>query len=230
MKLAYVVDFDGTITCKDVTTVLAKRYAGEAGAEISERYRRGEIGMRGWLTGMARQLSAGSEQMLATAFEASAIAAGFDSFIHSAHDQGNPVYISSDGFGFYIKPILERAGHLSYIDGIYKNRLLFKNSAAGINVEIPHANRDCSICGNCKAALVVRLKKDGYRVIYIGNGLNDRYGASHADMIYARAGDRLAEFCSDQGMAFTPFEDFHDIVGFAEPLPPAGPNEPLCDP
>ena len=229
VKLAYVVDFDGTISRIDITSVLARRYAGAAAAEIGERYRRGEFGMKGWLLGMASHFSAGREQMLSTAFEAAELKPGFASFVSSAHDSGSPVYIASDGFGFYMEPILEQYGCLSYIERIYGNRLIFEDDAA-VTVETPHANPSCDRCGNCKAAHVVRLKDSGYRVVYIGNGFNDRYGASHADMIFARAGDRLAQYCRAHEMAFTPFNDFNDISGFVYPQPLSNPNDPLCDP
>lgn len=229
VKLAYVVDFDGTITRSDVTSALAKRYAGGAAPEISDRYRRGIIGMKEWLLEMVGHFSAGREQMLSTAFEAAEIKPGFASFVRSAYEIGSPVYIASDGFGFYIKPILERYSHLSYIERIYGNRLIFEEGAA-VTIEMPHANPACDRCGNCKAAHVVRLRDSGHRVVYIGNGFNDRYGASHADMIFARAGDRLAQYCRAHEMAFEPFNDFNDISGFSYPQPLSSPNEPLCHP
>ena len=43
---AYMVDFDGTISSNDITSLLAKRLPGGGGADYS-RYRQGEIGCEG---------------------------------------------------------------------------------------------------------------------------------------------------------------------------------------
>lgn len=229
MKLAYVVDFDGTITGNDITSILAKQYAGPAASEVYRRYRQGEIGMKGWLEEMVRYFPADREQMLSIAFASADFRPGFAQFIRSAHDSGRPVYIASDGFSFYMEPILERHGFLKYIDGIYGNRLII-GSGDSVTIETPHSNLTCDLCGNCKASHVVGLKDNGCRVVYIGNGLNDRYGASHADLIFARAGDRLAEYCTFHKIAFTPFDDFNEIIGFTFPHKLINLNDPLCNP
>ncbi len=229
MKMAYVVDFDGTVTRTDITSILAKKYAGSAASEVYRFYREGKIGMKRWLEEMVRHFPADREQMLAIAFEAADFEPGFAQFLKFAHDSGRPVYIASDGFGFYIEPILERYGLLKYISGIHSNMLII-GSGDSVTIETPHANPTCDICGNCKASHVVELKKKGYRVIYIGNGFNDRFGASHADLIFARTGDRLAEYCAANNILFVPFADFYDIIDFIYPEKLADVGRPLCTP
>ena len=228
MNLAYVIDFDGTITNKDVTSVLVGRYGGLIAKEATHRYLKGEIGMNEWLNELVCCLPNDMEQLLSVALEASELMPGFKSFIKTIRDSGRRAYIASDGFGFYMETILEKHGILKYFDGVFGNLLTIRNN--NMYIEIPHANPSCDRCGNCKAAHVVRLKDSGYRVVYIGNGFNDRYGASHADMIFARAGDNLAQYCRDHEMAFTPFNDFNDISGFVYPQSLSNPNKPLCDP
>ena len=46
MKMAYVVDFDGTVTRTDITSILAKKYAGSAASEVYRFYREGKIWMK----------------------------------------------------------------------------------------------------------------------------------------------------------------------------------------
>lgn len=229
VKLAYVVDFDGTVTRKDITSILAKTYAGQAASEVYRLYREGKIGMRRWLEEMVRHFPGDYEQMLALALAAADFKPGFAQFLIFAHESGSPVYIASDGFGFYIEPILERQGLLEYISGIYCNSLVI-GSNGSVAIETPHGNPTCDICGNCKAMHVVKLKEKGFRVVYIGNGFNDRYGASHADFIFARAGDRLAEYCAANNIPFVPFADFYDIIQFSYPDKMADVGRPLCTP
>lgn len=216
MKLAYVVDFDGTITRRDITSSLARQYAGPAMQEINRRYRDGEMGTRVWLQEIVRYFPADREELCALADKTAELKPGFDLFLETAHSSGEPVFIASDGFSFYMEPILERQGLLRYIDAIYGNRLIIGEEGS-VSMELPYANPTCDVCGNCKASHVVALKDQGYKVVFIGNGFNDRYGASHADLIFARAGDPLAGFCTAQRIPFVPFNDFHDIVGFTLP-------------
>ena len=153
---------------------------------------------------------------------------GFAQFARSLKRR-RPLYIASDGFGFYIEPILKQHGYLKYITGIYSNNIRPEENGA-VTIETPFANHTCTVCGNCKAAHVLSLKKDGYRVVYIGNGLNDRFGAAHADLVFARAGDPLADFCAAQQMDFHRFYDFFAITAFAYPENFENKNIPLCNP
>lgn len=229
VMLAYLVDFDGTISSNDITSLLAKRFAGPAAAQIYSRYRQGEIGMRGWLKEIAGHFPADLEKLLSAACEAAAFTPGFAQFAGFARAAGRPLYIASDGFGFYIKPILKRHGYLEYITAIYSNNLRLGDNGR-VTIEIPYANHRCSVCGNCKAAHVCSLKEEGYRVVYIGNGLNDRFGAAHADLVFARAGDPLADFFAAQQMAFHRFNDFYEIIAFDYPENFENRNIPLCSP
>ena len=109
------------------------------------------------------------EKLLSAACEAAAFTPGFAQFAGFARAAGRPLYIASDGFGFYIKPILKQHGYLEYITAIYSNNLRLGDNGR-VTIEIPYANHRCSVCGNCKAAHVCSLKEEGYRVVYIATG------------------------------------------------------------
>ena len=228
VEIAYVVDFDGTITGSDITGILADKYAGPAASDFYLLYKEGKIGMKRWLEEMVSHLPADQEEMLSIAIAAADLKPGFAQFLQFAHESGRPFYIASDGFGLYMEPILEQHGLMKYISGIFSNSLII--GSGSVDIETPHGNPTCAICGNCKASHVVGLKEKGYRVVYIGNGFNDRFGASHADLIFARTGDRLAEYCSAHNIAFVPFSDFNDVIEFTFSEKLTGANHPLCTP
>lgn len=213
-KIAYVLDFDGTVTEKDITSAMARHYGGEHYPECSAAYHRGEFGMKEWLERMSAHLPTDGEAVLAFARERAALRPGLKVFLRSVHRQGHPLYIASDGFGLYIEPILEMHGCRDYVTGIFRNRTLEGNGQ--LKTLTPHAHRSCPVCGNCKAALVSGLLEEGYRVLYVGDGFNDRFAAAYADIIFAR--DRLAAACTAAGIPYQPWDNFHDLLKGADPV------------
>jgi 2-hydroxy-3-keto-5-methylthiopentenyl-1-phosphate phosphatase len=207
-KTAYVVDFDGTVTAVDLSTELARHFGGERFLEIENQYRQRKLGMRGWLDNMSALLPADFKLLLDFALKQAVLRPGFKDFLVYAREKGRPVSIASDGFGFYIEPILEKFGCLEYIDVVNKNTALPRDGGA-LRIETPHRHATCPVCGNCKAGHVLKLKKDGWRVVFTGDGSNDRFGASWSDQIFAR--DRLAHYCREHGVPFHPWEDFYDL-------------------
>ena len=185
-KTAYVVDFDGTVTAVDLSTGLARHFGGERFRKIESLYRQRKIGMRGWLDGMSALLPADFDLLMAYVADHAVIRPGFQDFVRFAREQGRPVAIASDGFGFYIEPVLERFGCLEYIDTIYCNKALPREDGT-LRIEIPYRHPTCTVCGNCKPNHA-ELKRQGWKVIYIGDGSNDRFGASWSDYILPATG------------------------------------------
>jgi hypothetical protein len=50
--------------------------------------------------------------------------------------------------------------------------------------------------------------------VVIGDGMSDRYGAAHAEVIFGKR--RLAELCEIEGWPYTPWETFADIAAWVE--------------
>jgi 2-hydroxy-3-keto-5-methylthiopentenyl-1-phosphate phosphatase len=63
-----------------------------------------------------------------------------------------------------------------------------------------------------KDDLVLRLKRQGKRVIYIGDGSYDFKAALASDLAFAVKGSKLARLCQREGIAFTEFLDFAEVV------------------
>jgi 2-hydroxy-3-keto-5-methylthiopentenyl-1-phosphate phosphatase len=224
---AYVVDFDGTITTRDITLELALYYGGEDYLEIDKSYRVREIPIRTWLQRIAKFLPADMEQLRSKALELAVIRPGFKNFLEYALNHRRQVIIASDGLGFYVEPILEKFSLLGQFDYIYRNNTLVKSSKRLV-IDTPHGHKICTVCGNCKAAHVVRLKEKGHAVIYIGDGSNDRFGASWSDHVCAR--DELAEACRIYNFSYSPWNNFYDIISVSRPEPGDRSGDSLCFP
>lgn len=212
-KVAYVLDFDGTITTKDISKELAIHYNEDQFWLIHNAYKKRELGMRDWLKQSAALLPSDYDQLITTALSYAVVRPGFNEFIDYANVRSRPVVIASDGFGFYIEPILESVGTLNKITKIYRNELEIKGQCLP-SVKYVHAHNNCKICGNCKANHVNELKSNGFHVIFVGDGTNDIYGASASNYIAAR--DRLADLCSNEKLSYHSWEDYFDLVSVSD--------------
>jgi len=214
LNAAYLVDFDGTVTTVDISYELAVFLGGEDYKNIDDVYRRKKIPIREWLRRTAQVLPHDMDLLLSKSLEWAEIRPGFGQFLKQAGEQGSPVIIASDGFGFYIEPILKRHGFLEQVRFIYRNDAYIDLNNK-LEVKTPHAHSICTVCGNCKALHVVNLKKQGRPVIYIGDGSNDRYGASWGDHVCAR--DQLAEYSRQYNFDYSRWSDFYDILDVGTP-------------
>lgn len=213
-ETAYVIDFDGTVTTKDITTELGLFFGGAKFVEIDQSYQAKKIPIKRWLQAEVTLLPVDLDQLKNKASEWAEIRPGFEKLLHKARAANNPVIIASDGLGFYIEPILDQFGLLGEVDQIYRNDTVI-NDQGLLEILNPHAHPTCVVCGNCKARIVVQQKAAGRPVIYIGDGSNDRFGASWADLIFAR--EDLALSCETYDLEYSPWGDFYDIINVAEP-------------
>ncbi|HHX86917.1 MAG TPA: MtnX-like HAD-IB family phosphatase [Firmicutes bacterium] len=225
-KTAYVLDFDGTVTAIDISTELASRFGDRKYKQVEQAYRRKRIGMKKWLAKVSSFLPADLDYLIRLSLKLAVLRPGFMEFLNFVRSCSHEVYIASDGLGFYIEPVLEKFGCLEFIDGIFKNEMLAGRE--NLEIVITNAHHRCQFCGNCKASQVVKLKQEGYRVIYVGDGMNDRFGASWADQVFAR--DRLAGFFQKSNISFNPWVDFFDIVSSAGSEAVLDISSPFCNP
>jgi 2-hydroxy-3-keto-5-methylthiopentenyl-1-phosphate phosphatase len=113
------------------------------------------------------------------------------------------VTLVSDGFGFYIPPILRAAGleNVRVITNTWSQdgepRIAFGNG-----------HRECIGCGTCKMNAVLDARGRG-RVAFVGEGSSDRYGALYSDVVFAK--DRLVEIATADGVPFATWETFDDV-------------------
>ena len=76
----------------------------------------------------------------------------------------------------------------------------------------PYETPTCWEWGNCKCHVFEESRNSGddVRVVMIGDGYSDYCAARLADASFARAAMR--DHCDANGVAYIPFEDFHDVL------------------
>lgn len=212
MPIAYLCDFDGTVSPRDIGAAFAEAFSsdGEA-ARVPE--------LASWLAGTTghRELTRAQCATLRVS-EAQALEFArhfrldprFAPFAREALGRGDAVMIVSEGFDFYVRDHLVREG-LGELPWA-ANRLVFKEDGT-VEPEFPFADPACDDCGNCKAQHLRRYRSRGYHTVLVGDGTSDRHGALAADAVLARAS--LLEWCRAEGVPHQSFQDFGDVAEFA---------------
>jgi HAD superfamily phosphoserine phosphatase-like hydrolase len=207
MPRAFICDFDGTVAPSDIGAAFARRFSPEGIAESPEflaRWKRDEMGHRE-LTVAQCALMAVTQEEAMTFTRDFALDPHFAPFVRAAQACGDAVLVASEGFDFYVRDQLERAGlgDLAWT----ANGLRFADGR--VVPEFPAIEDGCGRCGNCKRRHVRAWRARGYHTVLVGDGLSDRCGAREADAVVARR-DLLA-WCRREGISATPFETFADV-------------------
>ncbi len=72
--------------------------------------------------------------------------------------------------------------------------------------------RDETPFGHDKAAALQEARRQGYRVVFIGDGISDIPAATKADHLFARRGQRLADYCRQNDVPFVPFTAIGEVA------------------
>lgn len=209
-KTVYFCDFDGTIALKDIGNELHKRFSEPQWRTTNLAYRSGKISSRDCLSGQYQFFRGRREEVEAFVLEHD-IDPTFAEFARWVRQQDRPLIILSDGLSFYIELLLGKYGIRDVT--CFSNHAQFEGDR--VRVSFPHFHPDCPHacqCGNCKPSHMTPY--EGWRRVFIGDGISDRQAARSAEVVYAKK--RLAEYCEEDGRPFTLFEQFRDILRFEQ--------------
>jgi len=198
-----LVDFDGTACSHDVAEHLLIEFGDPSWPEFDAAWERGELDSRRVITTQGAMLDAPLEAMVAFALEHCALDPTFPPFVRWLQARGVPVTLVSDGFGFYIPPLLEAAG-LGGV-GVVTNTW---SPNAHEPIRFDNGHPECVGCGTCKMNAVFAARTRG-AVAFVGEGQSDRYASLYADVVFAK--DVLVEIARTDGVPFLPWETFDDV-------------------
>ncbi|MBI4261058.1 MAG: HAD-IB family phosphatase [Actinobacteria bacterium] len=221
---AVLIDFDGTACPHDVSEELLEAFGEPGWIAYDEAVDRGEMGLREAAHHQAAMLRGSREEMLAHALGRFGLDPTFPPFVRWAEGAGLELAMVSDGFAFYLRPMLEAAGvgHLTVIT----NEMAFD----GGRPELLHPSGHplCVGCGTCKMLAARSYRERFGRVAFVGEGQSDRYGALYSDLVFAK--DHLVTLCERDGVPYLAWETFDDVRRGIEAAtdPPAPLAPPIC--
>jgi 2,3-diketo-5-methylthio-1-phosphopentane phosphatase len=199
-----LVDFDGTACLHDVAEHLLIEFGDPSWEDLDRQWDLGRLGAREVLARQADMLLQPTDQLLGYALEHCPIDPTFPPFVEwcRKHDVG--VTLVSDGFGFYIAPLLAAAG----IHDVAVVTNTWRGDADGrLGFEPGHAS--CRWCGTCKVEAVARARASNGPVAFVGEGGSDRLGARYADLVFAK--DRLPGYLDTDGVPYLDWSTFDDV-------------------
>ena len=204
-KRIFLIDFDRTISNEDSTDVLLETHNPEFKKDLRKRYKAGKVTIRQFIKEGLSSLNITKDEYIKTLQEKVTIDESFKDFVKS----GLEFRIVSAGSRLNVQGSLLGYGIDLPDEKIISNDLKFDGNK--ITVENPFLDKE-KIYGVDKKEVVEKFKKQGYEVIYVGDGPSDYRAMEVADFVLVRKGTRAVKFCSENGINFREFESFSEIL------------------
>lgn len=204
-KRIFLIDFDRTISNEDSTDVLLETHNPEFKKDLRKRYKAGKVTIRQFIKEGLSSLNITKDEYIKTLQEKVTIDESFKDFVKS----GLEFRIVSAGSRLNVQGSLLGYGIDLPDEKIISNDLKFDGNK--ITVENLFLDKE-EIYGVDKKEAVEKFKKQGYEVIYVGDGPSDYRAMEVADFVLVRKGTRAVKFCSENGINFREFESFSEIL------------------
>ena len=204
-KIAILTDFDGTVTTEDVSMRIYEKFASAPCPCLNQMWAEGTASTMQELEGCFATITATREQM-EKEIQRIDFDPGFSRLIALCRKESIPLSILSDGLDWYIRFLLEKNG-IGEIP-VYANHIAF--TPDGFRFSYPWFDPQNPMRGVWKPTLIRKFQADGYRVVFIGDGLTDTDAARAADVLFAK--EVLYHYCRAHGIPSIPYENMLDAV------------------
>ncbi len=208
VPVSVLVDYDGTVSRQDVGDVLLARHALVDHAAVVAKdaaYGAGRAGSRE-LMQWDMEVLPRDGRLLRSVAATMPQDETFSPFVDAVRAAGAAIEIVSDGLGFYV------ASNLARLDPGLADLPIATNEndvdGTGL-LAFPYGHPACFVCGTCKRERVRAHEAGGRVVVFVGDGLSDRYAAHHADVVWAKAA--LLAWGRATGRGFLAWDRFAEI-------------------
>lgn len=210
------LDFDGTITRRDVVDLILETYADPKWLVYEAAWRAGRMGSRDCLyTQMS--LVRVTRPQLDSLLDSIAVDEGLIDLFKVCAAGEIPVHVISDGFDYCLNRILGRVlnGHRSLINSVHASHL--DVSARPWRTQFPYFHESCQHgCATCKPELMRLLNPMNAAAIFVGDGLSDRYAVENADLVFAK--NELASYCRANSIPHVEYENLTGVAAHLQSL------------
>ena len=212
-RSSLILDFDGTMTLRDVGDVVCDHFASPAWRQVDERWTRREIS----LPEAQRQmwaLARGTEAaMTAYATQVAVPRPGLRELCEAARSGGMRVVVASGGFDFCMTQVLSGT---PAPDAIICNRAVWEGDR--MTPVFNDEGLGCDSCAVCKGRVCDRERARGARhVVFVGDGPSDRCAIGRADVLCAVRGGALERECVSRGVTSVAFDDLRELLPLLGP-------------
>ncbi|KAM7186323.1 HAD-like domain containing protein [Rhypophila sp. PSN 637] len=223
-KFIFFTDFDGTITQQDSNDYLTDNLGFGAAqrkshnADVLSLKRHFRDSFQEMLDSVSA--NAGFDTCISTLIQNITLDEGFKAFFEYAGANNIPIVILSGGMEPIIRALLvnflgeEKAASMQIVSNQVGPRFEGADiNAAGGWTIVYH---DDSGFGHDKSLEIRPYANlpEGERPVlfYAGDGVSDLSAAKETDLLFAKAGKDLVAYCETQGVPFTTFTNFYEIL------------------
>ena len=212
MALKIFVDFDGTITTRDVGNALFREFGGAACDAYIAEYHNERISARELFRREAAAAGSILPAELHAFLDRQAIDPGFKDFVSFCRDREIEFHIVSDGLEYYIDRVLRVHGiqGVSYVANTLELKPSGDDGRAVLSLSFPNGDSVCDRCASCKRNFMLTHAGDEDIIVFIGEGYSDRCPAQYADIVFAK--DKLQTFCQQENISYYLYATFHDVT------------------
>ncbi|MEG6615054.1 MtnX-like HAD-IB family phosphatase [Peptococcaceae bacterium 1198_IL3148] len=215
MKLVFMLDFDGTITKKDVVATMVTKFCRDGWQDLNDRWEQGQLSTEDCANQTFALLDATLEEIYQL-LDTIELDEYFPSFVQFCKDNNYPIYILSDGYQQLINYILQRHGLEDLT--VYANKLVI-TADNHFSIGCQHSNPQCKKCGTCKKQLLHQLSAN-QTVVYVGDGYSDMCVCQQADILFAK--DSLLAYCRQNYIPAICYTSFKQIIDYVKNISPDG--------
>lgn len=207
-EIKIFVDFDGTITSKDVGDSIFSKFGDPYKVNrVIEDLLNDKISSRECWDLLCASTPLLDKNELDNFIDNIKIDQTFHYLFSFCKEKSIEIIVLSDGFDYYIDRIFNRENlyDLKY----YANNLILDERGQLIPA-YPFYNPEFPTSANCKRDHILDHSSDDDYTFYIGDGNSDKESAQYCDYIFAK--DGLLKYCEKERISFSPFRDFTDVV------------------
>ena len=208
-KIIFLIDFDITISKRDSTDALLETHNPEYRKKLREQYKNGYVTMREFVISGLQSLNITKDEYIKTLQDKVDIDESFIDFIKSGAD----FRIVSAGTKLNIQGTLWKYGIKLNDDKIISNDISFDGNR--IKITNPFLDKEMYY-GVDKKEAVENFQRQGYKVIFVGDGPSDYRAVEVADFSFIRKNTRAVNFCLEKKIDFLEFDNFNEILKWRE--------------
>lgn len=205
------IDFDGTITRRDVGDAMFELFGGKSSTEAVQQYLQEKISAVECFRRECEACGEVDKPALDKFLDLQEIDSTFPEFIAFCNGQGFECRIVSDGMDYYIERILNhnRLGNIPFFSNRLDLHSVDGSSKVRFAPSFPFTDEVCDRCACCKRNHLLSLSADEDIIVYVGEGYSDRCPARHADVVFAK--DDLQEYCRKENVSYHEYRSFSDV-------------------
>jgi 2-hydroxy-3-keto-5-methylthiopentenyl-1-phosphate phosphatase len=210
--LKIYVDFDGTITLKDVSDYLFSQLSSRRSEIFVEEYLAGKIGAQRCFLGECQASGAVRIESMNEIVDQQEIDPTFKDFVEFCESHSIPFYVLSDGFDYYIQRILRHHGltQAKFISNQFVFQPVDGMGLFTLFPVFPYKDSECDWCANCKRNHLLTLSSETDIIVYVGDGYSDRCPSRYADIVFAKGS--LIRYCREENISFFEYRSFKDVI------------------